>query len=521
MKRITKIEPTQSKEVHKTRVAAYCRVSTGKDEQLESLKTQRSHYEEYIKEHDDWEFAGLYYDEGITGTKKELRADLLRMLEDCREGKIDFILTKSISRFSRNKIDCLSMVRELLGLGIGIYFEKENINTKTMNDEFLLTILSSIAEAESQSISSNEKWGVIKRMQAGTFKQGMAPYGYDTKDGTLVINEEQAEIVQFIFKRTLAGAGSYKLAQELNEKSIPSPGNKKWYLGSVKGILRNERYIGDCLYQKTYTTESFVKKTNKGEVDQYYVENHHEPIISREDYERVQDLIDQRCIDKNVDVGSEKYNARYSFTHKLKCGECGSYLKHKYINGRVSGRYEAWACSGHILDKNSCSLKAIPQECIEAAFTTMLNKLIFSKKKLLDPFLKTVKNIDAGGISDRLAEIEEELDQNAKKDAAISNLAASGVLDAGAFMNAQAEIKAKRLELNTEKSMLAMRLTEGYKSNAEAIRLVQLIDHLTISTEFNKEAFESMVETAIVHSRTDISFKLKCGLEFHEEVKLK
>lgn len=353
MKRITKIEPTQSKEVHKTRVAAYCHVSTGKDEQLESLKIQRSHYEEYIKGHDDWEFTGLYYDEGITGTKKELRADLLRMLEDCREGKIDFILTKSISRFSRNKIDCLSMVRELLSLGIGIYFEKENINTKTMNDEFLLTILSSIAEAESQSISSNEKWGVIKRMQAGTFKQGMAPYGYDTKDGTLVINEEQAKVVRFIFKRTLAGVGSYKLAQELNEKNIPSPGNKKWYPGSVKGILRNERYIGDCLYQKTYTTESFVKKTNKGEVDQYYVKNHHAPIIIREDYERVQDLIDQRCVDKNVDVGSEKYNTRYPFTHKLKCGECVSYLKHKYITGRISGRYEAWACSGHILYKKT------------------------------------------------------------------------------------------------------------------------------------------------------------------------
>lgn len=213
--------------------------------------------------------------------------------------------------------------------------------------------------------------------------------------------------------------------------------------------------------------------------------------------------------------------SRYPFTHKIKCGECGSYLKHKYITGWVSGRYEAWACSGHILDKNACSLKAIPQECIEASFTTMLNKLIFSKKKLLDPFLKAVKNVHAGGISERLAEIEEELDQNAKKDAVISNLAASGVLDAGSFMNAQAEIKAKRLELNTEKSMLAMRLTEGYKSNAEAIRLVQLIDHLTISTEFNKEAFESMVQIVTVHSRIDISFKLKCGLEFREEVKLK
>lgn len=521
MKRITKIEPTKNNEAHKTKVAAYCRVSTGSDEQLESLKAQRSHYEQFIKEHDDWEFAGLYYDEGITGTKKELRTDLLRMLEDCRQGKIEFILTKSISRFSRNKIDCLSMVRELLGLGIGIYFEKENINTKTMNDEFLLTILSSVAEAESVSISENEKWSVRKQMQEGTFKQSMAPYGYEVNDGKFSINEDQAKVVRYMFKRALEGLGSYKLAQELNAKGIPSPKGGKWACGSVKGILTNERYIGDCLYQKTYTTETFEKKVNKGDVDQYYVEDHHEPIIERDDFERVQELYDKRCADRNVDVGADKYQNRYVFSHKIQCGECGCFLKHKYITGRVSGRFEAWACQGHIVDKNSCSLKAIPQECIEASFTTMLNKLIFSKKKLLEPFLNTVKNMDAEGINDRLAEIEEELDQNTKKEATISNLAANGVLDAGAFISAQAELKAGRLELNTEKSMLAMRLTEGYKSNAEAIKLVHTIEKLSISEEFNADAFDEIVELVTAHSRKDISFKLKCGLVFHEEVRLK
>lgn len=175
MKTITRIEPSKRSENKKIKVAAYCRVSTSSDEQLESLETQKKHYDSYIKEHDDWEYAGLYYDEGITGTKTEGRAGLQKMLDDCHLGKIDFILTKSISRFSRNKIDCLTMVRELLGLGIGIFFEKENINTKTMNDEFLLTILSSIAETESQSISLNEKWGIQARMRAGTYHQATPP----------------------------------------------------------------------------------------------------------------------------------------------------------------------------------------------------------------------------------------------------------------------------------------------------------------------------------------------------------
>ena len=201
MKKVTKIVQNTADftERPKLRVAAYCRVSTDSDEQLESLETQMKHYESYIKSNPNWEFAGLYYDEGITGTKKEKRPELLRMIADCENRKIDFIVTKSISRFARNTTDCLELVRKLIDLGIFIYFEKENINTGSMESELMLSILSGLAESESVSIAENSKWSVKRRFQNGTYKISCPPFGYDAIDGQLVVNEAQAEIVRFIF----------------------------------------------------------------------------------------------------------------------------------------------------------------------------------------------------------------------------------------------------------------------------------------------------------------------------------
>ena len=212
MKKVTKINQNSNnyQKHSKLRVAAYCRVSTDSDEQMLSLEAQVKHYEAYIKANPDWAFAGLYYDEGITGTKKEKRPELLRMISDCEDKKIDFIVTKSISRFARNTTDCLELVRKLIGLGIFIYFEKENINTGSMESELMLSILSGLAESESISISENNKWSVQRRFQNGTYKISSPPYGYDSVDGKLTINEDQAEIVRFIFAEILSGKGTQK-----------------------------------------------------------------------------------------------------------------------------------------------------------------------------------------------------------------------------------------------------------------------------------------------------------------------
>lgn len=447
------------------------------------------------------------------------------MLEDCRQGKIDFILTKSISRFSRNKIDCLTMVRELLGLGVGIFFEKENINTKTMNDEFLLTILSSIAETESQSISSNEKWGIQKRMQAGNYHQATPPYGYSfSKEKQFVIDEEKAEVVRYIYRRTLEGIGCHKLANELNGKGILAPKGGKWGSSMISEVLTNERYCGHCLYGKTYTDSTFRRhhnKRNNRESPQILVENHHAAIIDQANFDRVQELRSNRRMDKKIVSGTHTYLARYPFTHKLKCGQCGHYLKHITIQTGKSGSYDAWACKGHIEDKTSCSLKAIPQEAIENAFTTMLNKLIFSKKQLLIPLCQSLKDSNEGTERERLEEIEQELEENDQKNQTIATLAASGVLDAQNFLNAQAELKARRQDLAAEKSMLTLRIADGFRNDTEANKLLKLVNHLEPNEQFNSDVFAQIVNEITVNSRENISIKLKCGLVLDEEVKLK
>lgn len=312
MKKITIIEPAAARQkTKKRRVAAYCRVSTGMDDQLISLETQKAHYEEYITANPEWEYAGLYYDEGITGTKKEKRPALLQMMKDCEAGKIDFIVTKSLSRFARNTTDCLELVRKLLSLGISVYFEKENLDTGSMESELLLSIMSSLAESESVSISENNKWGIRHRFENGTFKIGYAPFGYSVRDGEFFILEEEAQWVRYIFNQTLAGKSTHKIADTLNEQQVPTKKGGRWTATTVRGILRNEKYVGDCLFQKTYSDFRFKRHTNRGERDQFYMEDHHEAIVSRETFEAAELMLQQHAKEKNVTIGDKKYQSRY------------------------------------------------------------------------------------------------------------------------------------------------------------------------------------------------------------------
>ena len=255
MKNITKIASTPS-HTSKLRVAAYCRVSTESDAQLESLETQKSHYERYIASRDDWEFAGIYYDEGISGTKKENRSELLRLMADCKAKKIDHIITKSISRFSRNTTDCLELIRKLLQLNVTVFFEKENINTGSMESELFLSVLSSMAQGESTSISDNIRWSVKQRFQNGTFKLSYPPYGYLWNGSNLVIDLKQANIIKRIFSDALSGKGAKTIAKELNAQNIPSKKDGRWTSSTILGILSNEKYVGDAVFQKTFTDEN-------------------------------------------------------------------------------------------------------------------------------------------------------------------------------------------------------------------------------------------------------------------------
>ena len=282
----------------KIRVAAYCRVSTDEEEQESSFELQVEHYTKFISAHEDWELAGIYADKGISGTQVKHREQFLKMIEDCKQKKIDKIITKSISRFARNVYECLKYIRELKELkpSVGITFEKENIDSLDEKSDVFLTMLASFAQEESRSISANIRWAIRNRMKEGTQKVVTGSlYGYDTDDeGNMVIVEQEAEIVQMIFREFVKGKHPADIAEKLNEMEVTTVLGNPWKTSSVKGILQNEKYCGDVIMQKTITIDYLTHKTkkNEGELDQYYIKDHHEPIIQREIWEIAQDMLE-------------------------------------------------------------------------------------------------------------------------------------------------------------------------------------------------------------------------------------
>jgi len=506
--KISKIE-SKPNEKKKLRVAAYCRVSTDSDAQTDSFDAQKAHYESWIKIHDNWEFAGLFYDFGVTGTKTEHRDGLQNLLLECRAGKIDYILTKSISRFSRNTTDCIFLVRELLDMNIPIYFEKENIDTGSMESEFVLSILSSMAQDESRSISENNKWSVRQRFENGTYQFSCVPYGYMRDDeGFMVINPEEAEIVRFIYQSVLNGLGSEKIAKILEERQIPTRKSGKWTNSTVRDILTNEKYYGAAVFQKTYTNESFHRKKNYGEVDRYFVEEHHEPIISKEIFERVKEIIEQRASEKRIISGSDKYQKRYVFSGIIFCGECGDKFRRKIHD---SGKEIAWSCRTHIQDKKKCSMKYIRDDMLKAAFVTMINKLIYSRKQLLLPLYENISIQGSNESSSRIHFIQNELQKLSEKKDTLRKLRAQDIIDSVVFNQEINFIDAQASEYRAELSDLSGKT----KDFSELNKLIHFTDR-EMMTAFNEEVFCMFVSKIVIVNRNCAEFHLKCGLKVKE-----
>jgi len=334
------------------RVAPYCRVSTNKEEQLASYEAQMEYYTTKIAENKDWTMVGLYADEGISGTSTKKRKSFLKMIRDCEKGKIDLVITKSVSRFGRNTLDGLNYVRRLKRMGIGVYFEKENQNTLHMDNEMILTFFFSQAQSESESLSSSVRWGFQAR-----FKQGKVYYNYSNllgyregADGEPEIDEEQAAIVRRIFARYLMGNSVHKICQDLMADGIKTArGSEKWYDSVVQNLLQNEKYIGDALLQKTYVADLFTHQSrkNNGEFTKYYVHDCHPAIIDRETFQKVQEEMARRSSLRKVssqaktDLG--KYCGKHALTELLVCGECGSpYRRKLWIHGEE--RVYVWRC---------------------------------------------------------------------------------------------------------------------------------------------------------------------------------
>lgn len=375
MPQVQVIQPIQQ-QPKRLRVAAYARVSSDSEDQLNSLAVQVDYYTHLIQENPNWEFAGIYTDEGITGTSTKRREQFNRLMDDCRAGLIDRVLVKSASRFARNTADALSSVRELKSLGVTVAFEKEGFDTETSNGEMLLSIICAVAQEESLSISQNMKWGIHKRMRTGNYITNATPFGYTQINHQLVPEKNNAMIVNDIFKSYLSGMSINEIAEHLN--TIYPKENSKWNPRTIHAILRNEKYIGDSLYQKTYTTDSLPLKRylNTGQRSKYYAMETHEGIISKTDYEKVQNLLAKKSITGEID-------RTCVFSKKIYCSICGAICSRK---GPPTQGF-VWCCRTHLQSKALCLLKSIREDELQQAFLSIYNRLQCNQKTILEPLV--------------------------------------------------------------------------------------------------------------------------------------
>ncbi|HEM3563640.1 TPA: recombinase family protein [Streptococcus suis] len=375
----------------KIKVAAYCRVSTDQEEQLSSYENQVNYYREFISKHEDYELVDIYADEGISATDTKKRDAFNRLIQDCRAGKVDRILVKSISRFARNTLDCIKYVRELKELGVGVTFEKENIDSLDSKGEVLLTILSSLAQDESRSISENATWGIRKKFERGEVRVNTTKFmGYDKdENGRLIINPQQAETVKFIYEKFLDGYSPESIAKYLNDNEISGwTGKANWYPSAIQKMLQNEKYKGDALLQKTFTVDFLTKKRvqNDGQVDQYYVENSHEAIIDKDIWELVQlELARRKAYREEHQLKSYiMQNDDNPFTTKVFCKECGSAFGRK--NWTTSrGKRKVWQCNNRYRIKGveGCYSSHLDEATLEQIFLKAL-ELLSENIDLLD-----------------------------------------------------------------------------------------------------------------------------------------
>jgi len=512
-KKISVIEAVQ-RDNGKKRVAAYCRVSTSSEEQLSSLESQKTYFETYIQSNPSWEFAGVYYDEGLTGTHMEKRNGIKELLYDGEQGKIDIILVKSISRFARNTVDCLNLVRRFKELGIGLHFQKESINTEEMNGELLLTILSGMAQNESTSISLNQKWADEKRIKNGTKKIISAPYGYRIEKGNQVVYEPEAEVVKFIFSEYLSGNGSSLIAQKLNEKGIKSLKGLAWREGAINGIIKNVGYTGDYLYQKTYSDSAFRRHINNGEVAQYLIENHHEAIISKETYNKAKRLQDYLRQDYGNCVGNEKSQSRYTLSGKVLCGECGGTCIRK-IRKNAASEVIAFVCNNHVNDKASCSLSYIHEDAINSAFMTMMNKLIFSKNVLLKPLHK---KMSTKGASDSTVEnlSTKRLEELKSEKHKVTTLYERDYIEPAVYQEKIATINKEISEVEANRDLFLLISNEDRKRFQEIDKLTKFVNTHEIFTEYDPSLMDEFLSQVKLFDDGTAQFVLNCGLTLKE-----
>lgn len=386
----------------KKRVAAYCRVSTDREDQANSFENQRRFFRQYIEHNSDWELYGIFADEGISGTNTKKRKEFNRMIACAKKGDFDLIVTKEISRFARNTLDSIFYTRDLKKHGVGVIFMNDGINTLDSDAELRLAIMSSIAQEESRRTSERVKWGQKRQMEQGVVF-GRSMIGYDVKNGRMYINEEGAKIVRLIFHKFAdEGKGTLVIARELQEAGICPMRVKKWHNTVILRILRNEKYCGDLVQKKTYTPDflSHEKKVNRGQEEFVIIKDHHEPIISRELFNRANRILDEKSLSQR---GKAKHSSRYPFSGKIKCGRCGASYVARYKTRKDGSNYKAWRCfeaanHGKVhIDKTGnkigCSGAGIRNEEAVHIMKLVCKQLTIDWEKISDNLIKTISRV--------------------------------------------------------------------------------------------------------------------------------
>jgi DNA invertase Pin-like site-specific DNA recombinase len=496
-----------SNPTEKIRVAPYCRVSTDSDDQLESYKTQVAYYNELVNSNPEWELAGIYADEAITGTNIKNREDFKRMIDDCMNGKIDMVITKAISRFARNTVDTLTYVRKLKDKGIAVYFEEQNINTLSTEGEFLLTILSSVAQQEVENISANVKFGHRARMKAGKnvgFRKCLG-YEYDTKTQVFTINEKEAEIVRYVFERYISGKGAQTIARELGERGYKPLRVEKWAWTSVIAILKNVKYKGDLEMGKTYVTDPISKKrlVNLGEKDSYYVENNHEPIISADDFEKAQIILNKRG-ETIMHKGKrwDKYSRQYPFSSMIYCGFCGSVYSRRNLYSGTDYEKRVWSCADSVKrGKKVCpdSISRIDEVDLEQVFVEAFRLMCSDNKDIITEFLHRVEtSLNENSYTKELAKVDKKVSYLKTRLDRLLELLLDNSIEKSEYDQKRKDLLDELETADHEQSELLSAVKNDTQLKKRLSEFKVVLEQNEAMHEFDPAVFENMIEKIII-----------------------
>lgn len=532
---VTKIEAnplltkSQNEFVQK-KVAAYCRVSTDDEEQLTSYESQIAYYTETIAKNPNWQFVDIYADEGITGTATKKRKDFMRLMRDCEKGKVDLILTKSISRFARNTVDSLSWVRKLRSIGVGVYFEEQGIDSLKVENEMLIGLFSVIAQAESENISSNVRWGIRQRMKTGVYLTNFNCFGYRKgADGIPVIVPEEAKVVKMIFDSYMEGNSVDQIKAMLESKGIATyTGKNLWAKEVIRGILTNEKYAGDLLLQKTFISDCINKKTkkNRGELAKYLINNNHPAIIDRELYNMVQVEISRRSnTRKKSDLAiteQGKYSGKYALSELLVCGVCGSHYRRTYKVTRHGKPQYVWRCINRIENGTKYCKDAVGAEekKLHAAICRCLSKMMTDKDEVIEMMRSNLqyaisgdnKTLEAYAIENQIKEYEEQVDTLMEMEMQTTGDTEKYETE---IIKLYEKIGVLREQLELAKSQISV--SENFQAEVE--RVMQQISQMNVDsfTEYDDTTVRRLVECIRVMNDRRIVVILKGGMQAEEE----